>query len=236
MKMQIVTIMALVLGISAFPAEAAKEKKAKTNQDVTAKKPAVDGKAVASKLKGEWDMGELKMMRVVIDDGQYAPQLKTSLADAIDKFTQQHEDLLAQVEANPDYEATARKKRANMNAAFEEKMQAAYASPEFKKDMARRMKALDKEIDAIAMSAEKLMAALDTVGMTKEQKDKITPVVKEANKKVKAEVDKSETKSPKDKKSRDKIVASYKDARKKLRQELTPEQREKLTKTLAEEA
>ena len=53
---------------------------------------------------------------------------------------------------------------------------------------------------------------------------------------MKAEVDKTETRSAKDKKNRDKIVASYKEARKKLRQELTPEQREKLNKKLAEEA
>src|SRR5437667_137067 len=87
-----------------------------------------------------------------------------------------------------------------------------------------------------AAAAETLMAKLDAVGVTKEQKDRIAPVIRDANKKVKAEVDKSETRSPKDKKSRDKIVASYKEARKKLRQKLTPEQREKLTKKLAEEA
>ncbi len=236
MKMRIVIMVAVVLGLSAFTAEAAKEKKGKTNADVIAAKKAADGKAAAAKLRADWDMGELKMMRVVLDDSQYSPELKTSFANAIDKFTDQQEDLLAKVEADADYEAAARKKRANANAAFQEKMAAAYANPDFKKDMARRMKALDKEIDAIAMSAEKLMAALDSVGVSKEQKDRIAPVVKEANKKVKAEVEKSETKSAKDKKSRDKIVASYKDARKKLRQELTPEQREKLTKKLADEA
>ena len=49
-------------------------------------------------------------------------------------------------------------------------------------------------------------------------------------------MDKSETRSTKDKKNKDKVVASYKEIRKKLRQELTPEQREKLTRKLAEEA
>ena len=218
MKMRIVMILAVVLGISALSAGAAKEKKGKTNADVAApKKPPMDGKKVAAKLREEWDIGDLKMMRVVIDDSQYSPELKTSFANAIDKFSDQQEDLLDKVEADASFEAAARKKRANANAAFQEKMQAAYANPEFKKDMARRMKALDKEIDAIAASAEKLMAALDSVGVSKEQKDRIAPVVKEANKKVKAEVDKSETKSAKDKKSRDKIVASYKEARKKMR-------------------
>ena len=60
----------------------------------------------------------------------------------------------------------------------------------------------------------------------------IAPVIKDANKKVKAEVDKTETRSAKDKKNRDKIVASYKEARKKLRQELTPEQMEGLKESL----
>jgi hypothetical protein len=105
-----------------------------------------------------------------------------------------------------------------------------------KQDIAKRMKALDKEIDAIAASAETLMAKLAAVGVTKEQQDRIAPVAREANKKVKAEVDKSETRSTKDRKNKDKVVASYKEIRKKLRQELTPEQREKLTKKLAEEA
>src|SRR4051794_33063600 len=233
MKMRIMMIVMAVVGICALSAQA-KDKKAKNPVADAAKKP--DGKAIAKNLRAEWDMGELKMMSVVIDDSTYAPDLKKSFSDAIDKFTQQQEDLLAQVEADANFEATARKKRVNQNAAFQEKMQAAYANPEFKKDMARRMKALDREIDAIAASAEKLMATIDSVGVTPEQKAKIAPVVKEANRKVKAEIDKSDTKSAKDKKSRDKIVASYKDARKKLRQELTPEQREKLTKKLAEEA
>jgi len=117
-----------------------------------------------------------------------------------------------------------------------EYLQFVYKNDDVKKDIAKRMKALDKEIDAIAASAETLMAKLAAVGVTKEQQDRIAPVIKDANKKVKAEVDKSETRSAKDKKNRDKVVASYKEARRKLRQELTPEQREKLTKKLAEEA
>jgi hypothetical protein len=198
------------------------------------KKP--DGKAAAGRLRAEWDMGELRMMRLVVDDAQVSPELKVKLGDSVDKFAQQQEDMLAQVEADPSTEAAVVKKRAKLFAAYMDKMQAVYKDPAVKQDIANRMKALDKEIDAIAASAETLMAKLAAVGVTKEQQDRIAPVMKDANRKVKAEVDKSETRSAKDKKNRDKIVASYKEARKRLRQELTPEQREKLTKKLAEEA
>src|SRR5437773_10182834 len=85
----------VVVALCALSAGAAKDKKGKTNADVTAAtKKAADGKAAAARLRADWDMGELKMMRVVIDDSQYSPELKTSFANAIDKFTDQQEDLL----------------------------------------------------------------------------------------------------------------------------------------------
>ena len=233
MKMRMLVMVAIVVGCIGLPAQAAKKLKPEAD---TPPKTKPSGKAAAARLRAEWDTGELRMMRLVVDDAQFDPQLKASLGDTIDKFSQQQEDLLAQVEADPSTEAAVQKKRAKLNAAYMDKMQVVYKNDDLKKDIAKRMKALDKEIDAIAASAETLMAKLDAVGVTKEQKDRIAPVIRDANKKVKAEVDKSETRSPKDKKSRDKIVASYKEARKKLRQELTPEQREKLTKKLAEEA
>src|ERR1051325_7505717 len=149
MRMRTSIIVSVILSLAALAA-AAKEK-------AVAKAAAPSGKAVAASLRAEWDVGELQMMRVAIDDVQYAPELKKSFSDAIDKFAQQQDALLAQVEADPSYEASARKKRTNQNAAFQEKMAAAYANPDFKKDMTRRMKALDKEIDAVAASAEKLM-------------------------------------------------------------------------------
>jgi hypothetical protein len=234
MKMRTLATVALLVAVSTLPVQAAK--KLKPEAEAPVKKKPADGKAAAARLRAEWDMGELRMMRLVVDDAQFAPELKTSLGNSIDKFAQQQEDLLDQVAADPSTEDAARKKRAKLNAAFLEKMQVVYQNDDVKKDIAKRMKALDKEIDAIAMSAENLMAKLDAVGVTKEQKDRIAPALRDANRKVKAEVDKSETRSPKDKKNRDKVVASYKEARKKLRQELTPEQREKLTKKLAEEA
>ncbi len=233
MKMRMLAMAAVVLGCMNFSAEAAKRLKPEAE---TPPKTKPSGKAAAARLRADWDMGELSMMKLVVEDAQFDPQLKASLGDAITKFTQQQEDLLAQVEADPTTEAAVQKRRAKLNVAYMDKMQVVYKSPELKKDIANRMKALDKGIDAIAASAETLMAKLAAVGVTKEQQDRIAPVIKDANKKVKAEVDKSETRSAKDKKNRDKVVASYKEARKKLRQELTPEQREKLNKKLAEEA
>jgi uncharacterized protein YajQ (UPF0234 family) len=235
MKMRMLAMVAVLVGLSSLAFGAGKDRKLAPAAD-TPVKPKPSGKAAAARLRADWDMGELRMMRLVVDDAQFAPDLKANLGNAIDKFAQQQEDLLDQVESDPTTEAAVQKKRAKLHAAYMEKMQVVYKNDDVKKDIARRMKALDKEIDAIAASAETLMAKLAAVGVTKEQQDRIAPVIKDANKKVKAEVDKSETRSAKDKKNRDKVVASYKEARKKLRQELTPEQREKLTKKLAEEA
>ena len=233
MKMRMLAMVVVVVGCISLFAEAAKKLKPEAE---ASPKTKPSGKAAAARLRADWDMGELSMMKLVVEDAQFDPKLKASLGDTITKFTQQQEDLLAQVEADSGTEAAVQKKRTKLYAAYMDKMQVVFKSPELKKDIANRMKALDKEIDAIAASAETLMAKLDAVGVTKEQKDRIAPVIKDANKKVKAEVDKTETRSAKDKKNRDKIVASYKEARKKLRQELTPEQREKLNKKLAEEA
>jgi uncharacterized protein YajQ (UPF0234 family) len=235
MKMRILALVAILVVLTPFAVHAAKDGKFVPAADTPVKKKP-SGKAAAARLRADWDMGELRMMRLVVDDAQFAPELKAKLGDAIDKFAQQQEDLLDQVEADPSTEAAVQKRRAKLHAAYMEKMQVVYKNDDLKKDIAKRMKALDKEIDAIAASAETLMAKLAAVGVTKEQQDRIAPVIKDANKKVKAEVDKSETRSAKDKKNRDKVVASYKEARRKLRQELTPEQREKLTKKLAEEA
>jgi len=231
--MRMLAMMAVVVCLIGLPAQAARKLKPQADSPARTRP---SGKAAAARLRADWDMGELSMMKLVVEDAQFDPKLKASLGDTITKFTQQQEDLLAQVEADPSTEAAVQKKRAKLYSAYMDKMQVVYRSPELKKDIANRMKALDKEIDAIAASAETLMAKLDAVGVTPEQKSRIAPVIKDANKKVKAEVDKSETRSAKDKKNRDKVVASYKEARKKLRQELTPEQREKLNKKLAEEA
>lgn len=231
MKMRIVAMMILV-GLIGLPTQAAK----KLKEAETPAKPRPNGRAAAARLRADWDLGELSMMKLVVEDAQFEPKLKASLGDSVEKFERQQEDLLAQVEADPSTEAAVQKRRAKLYNAYMDKMQVVYKDPAVKHDIAKRMKALDKEIDAIAASAETLMAKLDAIGVTPEQKAKIAPVAKEANRKVKAEVDKSETRSTKDKKNKDKVVASYKEIRRKLRQELTPEQREKLTKKLAEEA
>ena len=235
MKMRTLAVVAILFGLSPMLLGAGKDRRLTPAADAPVKKKA-SGKAAAQRLRAEWDMGELRMMRLVVEDAQVSPELKAKLGDSVDKFADQQEEMLAQVEADPSTEAAVQKKRTKLFAAYMDKMQAVYKDPAVKQDIAKRMKALDKEIDAIAASAETLMAKLAAVGVTKEQQDRIAPVAREANRKVKTEVDKSETRSTKDKKNKDKVVASYKEIRKRLRQELTPEQREKLTKKLAEEA
>src|SRR6185436_7621731 len=168
MKMR-TTIVGLLLVLSLMLG-AGKGKLAPAADTPVKKKPS--GKAAAARLRAEWDVGELRMMRLVVDDAQVSPELKVKLGDTVDKFAQQQEELLDQVEADPSTEAAVQKRRAKLYAAYMDKMQA-----------------VDKEIDSIYASAETLMSKLDAVGVTPEQKAKIAPVVKEANKKVKAEVD-----------------------------------------------
>jgi hypothetical protein len=94
---------------------------------------------------------------------------------------------------------------------------------------------MNKEIDTLATSADALMSKLDEIGITKEQKDKIRPALKDASAKVKSTVDQSDTKSISDKKNRDTAVTHVKDAHRKIHDTLTPAQREKLLKKLADE-
>src|SRR5262245_31267763 len=111
MRMRILVMAAIVaaLGVPALHAAAPKQKKVKPETQTPApKKPS--GKAAANRLRAEWDMGELRMMRLVVEDAQFSPALKSSLGDSIDKFAQQQEDLLDQVEADPSTEAAAQKK------------------------------------------------------------------------------------------------------------------------------
>src|SRR3989440_12132011 len=107
MKMRILAIVAVVVGCICLSAEAAK----KLKPEAEAPKTKPSGKAAAARLRADWDMGELSMMKLVVEDAQFDPQLKASLGDTITKFTQQQEDLLAQVEADPSTEAAAQKRR-----------------------------------------------------------------------------------------------------------------------------
>jgi hypothetical protein len=208
---------------------AAKNKSSKTAASASA------GQSAADRLRAEWDMGYYRMMKLVADDANFDPALKQSLGDAADKFVQQQEDLLAQVAKDPKAEADVQKQRAALLAAFTAKMKDVNNNPAMQKEIARRMKAMNKEIDTLATSADAIMATLDQIGATKEQKDKIRPALKDASTKVKKTVDDSDTKSIADKKVRDAAVSHIKDAHRKIHDTLTPAQREKLLKKLADE-
>jgi hypothetical protein len=194
-----------------------------------------DGKAVAAKLRAEWDVGNTRMMRLVVDEAKFSPELKASLGKSIDKFLDQQDALLNQVEKDPSYEPTARTKWASLNADFLKTMDGVYKDEAVKKEFTRRLRAMDKEIDDIAAGADQLFKSLDSVGLSKDQREKLKPVLQDANTKVKGEVDKSETRTARDRKARDKIVKQYKDAHKAIRATLTDDQQEKLTKKLAGE-
>jgi hypothetical protein len=195
-------------------------------------KPAADA---AKQLRAEWKIGDLKLTREAVDDASFAPDIKASAIAAVDWFLQQQEDLLAEVERSPQAEAKARKARPQLEAQFKRKMAAIYDDEKLMAELGRRLRALDKELDDMATSADRMFAKLDSVGLTAAQREKIRPVVQEANAKLKRVVEKSPTRSTKDQTTRDEIVKHYKEARAKVRQHLTPEQREKLAKKNAEE-
>src|SRR3954471_10767731 len=119
MKMRMLAMAMILVGLIGLPSQAAK--KLKEAEAPVKKKPS--GKAVANRLRADWDMGELRMMRLVVEDAQVDPKLKESLGDTVDKFAQQQEDLLDQVEADPTTEAAVQKKRAKLYAAYMDKMQ-----------------------------------------------------------------------------------------------------------------
>ena len=117
MKMRMLAMMVVVVGLIGFPIHAAKKLK---EADTATTKSKGNGKAAAARLRADWDMGELSMMKLVVEDAQIDPKLKASLGDSVTKFTQQQEDLLAQVEADPSTEAAVQKKRAKLYAAADD--------------------------------------------------------------------------------------------------------------------
>lgn len=230
---QLIALFALVTPLAAAPRKARKSDDAPT----TAGKPdpKQSGSAVAARLRADWDLSQLNMMKMVLEEGSFDAKLKQSLSDAIDTFAKKQEDLLKQVAAAPDKEASIQSQRGKLQAAFNQKMKVVNDSDAMRKEMTTRLKAMDKEIDVIAKSADDIFTRLDAVGVTKQQKDNLRPAVKAASDKVRSTVDKSETRSTKDKKSREQVVAHWQEVHRKLRDNLTPEQREKLVKKLAEE-
>ena len=202
--------------------EAPKEAKAKS------------GKAVAKELRAEWELGDLKLTREAVDDTSFKPAVKSAAVEALETFIAEQEQLINQVEQSPESEAKARKQRAKMEAAFVQRMAVVNDNPQLKRELAMSVKAVNKEMDEMADSAGKLFARLEQVGLTPEQKQKLKPVVEDANQKVKTAVEKSKSKSTKDRAAREDVVESFKESRKRVKQHLTPEQREKLKRQLAE--
>lgn len=218
-------------------ADEPRKKQAKADADAKPKKKKSksDGASVAARLREEWDVGTTRMFRLAVDDSKFSPELKQTLGDAADRFADEQEALLVQVEKDPSFAPTARSRRAEAEVEFTKVVNAAYKDPAVQKEMARRMKAMEREIEQVASGADALLASLDEVGATKAQKEKLRPILKEAGAQVKGEVDKSDTKSPKDRKAKARVVKAYKNARKALSETLTEEQKEKWTKKMAGE-
>lgn len=194
-------------------------------------KPA---KSVAKELRAEWELGDLKLEREAVDDTSFKPAVKSKAVEALETFIAAQEQLIRQVEQSPETEAKARKQRAKMHAAFMQRMAVVYDDPRLKRELAASVKAVNREMDEMAESAGKLFGRLEQVGLTAEQRQKLKPVVEDANQKVRTAVEKSASKSTKDRAAREDVVEQFKESRKKVKQHLTPEQREKLKQKLAE--
>ena len=189
----------------------------------------------AAELRAEWKLGELKLTREAVEDGNFPPDIQGAAIAAVDWFLGQQEGLIAKAGESAADEARARKAQPKLDAQFRQRMAGIYDNPELMAELGRRLKALNKEMDKLAKGADELFADMESVGLTPAQKAKLKPVVASASDDVKKSVAKSASKSTKDPKGREEVVAKYKAARKKINQELTPEQREKLAKKLAEE-
>lgn len=208
----------------------------------TAKSPAKPAAKAAAKdadtaaeLRAEWKLGELKLTREAVEDGNFPPDIQGAATAAVDWFLDQQEGLIAKAGDSAAEEARARKAQPKLEAQFRQRMAGIYENPQLMAELTRRIKALNKEMDKLAKGADALFADMESVGLTPAQRAKLKPVVASASDDVKKTVAKSASKSTKDPKGRDEVVAKYKAARKKINQELTPEQREKLAKKLAEE-
>src|SRR5687768_849310 len=152
---------------------------------------AKSGKAVAKELRAEWELGDLKLTREAVDDASFKPPVKSAAVEALETFIAEQEQLIDQVEQSPESEAKARKQRAKMEAAFVQRMAVVNDNPQLKRELAMSVKAVNKEMDEMADSAGKLFSRLEQVGLTPEQKQKLKPVVEDANQKVKTAVEKS---------------------------------------------
>ncbi len=217
-----VVLLILLGSLPSLPSQAAVVKTPNTT------KPRTDP---AKQLRADWKMGDLKMTREAVDDATFAPTIKQAAIDAIEWFTDQQEQLITSVQQTPATEAKARAAQSKLQAQYKQKMAIVYDDPKLSAELASRLKALHKELDTMADSADKMFAKLDAVGLTAAQKKKLKPVVQSASDDIKKTVAKSTTGTTAD----HDVVTKYAAARKKVQQELTPAQREALKKKLAED-
>jgi hypothetical protein len=232
-------VMAGVLAGGTSLGAAAKKPAAAKPVAKAAAKPAAKAAAKdadpAAELRAEWKLGELKLTREAVEDGNFPPDIQEAAIAAVDWFLDQQEGLISKAGNSAADETRARKAQPKLEAQFRQRMAGIYDNPELMAELGRRLKALNKEMDKLAKGADALFADMESVGLTPAQKAKLKPVVASASDDVKKTVAKSASKSTKDPKGREEVVAKYKAARKKINQELTPAQREKLAKKLAEE-
>jgi hypothetical protein len=227
----------LVLLSLCVPAMAQREErrpKKREAVEATKEPQAKSGKSAAAELRAEWEVADLKLTREAVDDTSFTPAVKSAAVEALETFISEQQQLLKLVEQSPETEPKARKQRAKMQQAFMQRMAVVNENPQLKRELTTSVRALNKEIDEIAQSANALFSRLEQVGLTAEQRQKLKPVVEDANQKVRGAVEKSKTKSTKDRLGRDEVVDTWKESRKKVKQHLTPEQREKLKQKLAE--
>ena len=175
-------------------------------------------------------MGDLKLTREAVDDAAFPPDIKQAALNAVEWFINQQEGLLSQVDRAPEAAGDARKQRAALEGEFNRKMSVVYSDPKLQAELVKRLQALDREMEEMARSADRILSKLDAIGVTPEQKAKIAPAVKEGNERLKRVAAKSSTGSTKDSRVREEAVTNYKEIRQKVKQTLTKEQQEKLKK------
>jgi hypothetical protein len=220
--------------VAAAPATGAQKKpQTAAQKKAAAEKDKPPAKKVSpAQLRAEWKVGDLKLTREAVEDAKYPANIKSSAIKACDWFLQKQEGLIDQVAENPAEEAKVRKNRATLEAQFNQKMAMINDDPQLRAELVRRLKALDREMDELADSAESVFARLDAAGVSPQQKKEIEPVVREANAKLKAV--KAKAGSTKAAAVREEAVEKYRAARKQIHAKLTKEQREKADKKLEE--
>jgi len=190
---------------------------------------------VARKLRAQWKLGDLNLTREAIEEASFAPDIKKAAIAAVDWFVARQEALLKDVEREPAREAEARASRAELEAKYRQRMAMIYDDPEMMAELSRRLKALNRELETLADSADRMFEKLEAAGLTPEQREKLKPVVRQASEEIKRTVAKSASGSPNDDQVRDEAVAKYREARKKVQQHLTPAQRARLARKMAED-